>query len=220
MIIFHSCSNETIAPTTPAHVTLTIESISTQKFKSNEIAFHHGLGSTVDSVKFNRARILLRNVKLRNEKDSVTFLQQTKLIELTNSVKVVTADIQDVREGKYLYLDVDVHKPPLKTDSLPEYSNSTFKEFLEGEHYSIIVDGVVYDKLSKSNFTFKVRAELLSRIIFSPQLSITSAKDITLPVAINFSSWFAESSGLYLNPLDSDNELAIYNNVLNSFSLK
>ena len=220
MIFSHSCSNETAAPTTPAHVTLVIESVSAQKFKANEKSFYHRAGSTVDSIRINRVRILLRNVKLRKTKDSVIFLPQTKIIELTNSVKFVTADVQDVREGSYAYLDIDVHKPPLKADSLPEYSNAGFVEFLEGEHYSIIVDGIVYDQLSTSNFTFKVRAELLSRIIFSPQLSITSAKDITLPVVINLSAWFAESSGLSLNPLDSGNELTIYNNIVNSFSLK
>ncbi len=221
LFIVGGCSDNSSSPSGPATVTLTIESIFPDKIFNNYPTHNIQPGRTVDSITISRVRLLLRNIILRSSKDSIVFASQPLVVEIGSAGKPATIEMKNITAGKYYSIDVNIHKPEKNADSLPEYSHVSFVEFLEGPHHSAIVDGTVYDQFSKTNFTFKSRGIILSRLQFSPLLTISPSSSITIALTVDILSCFKQdSTGLTLDPLDGDNENEINYNLANSIRVK
>jgi hypothetical protein len=172
-------------------------------------------------MKINRVRILLRKCKLLGASDSVYFLPKATILDVRSFGNTMAIDTQAVSTLRYYFFDVGIHVPEPNAASLPEYADPAFLEFLEGSHYSLIVEGKLFDLNGNTNFVFKSRGEFTSRLAFSPFLTVASGKSGSITIAANALRWFVDpQSGAYLNPIDPANSGTINMNILNSFTLK
>lgn len=216
-----TCSDSGSEPPQPATITLTIETASASKLQStirNEAPLP---GGTVDSIAIVRIRLILKNLKLRALNDSSIIFPQAKIVELKPPQQPLTLATTNPATKTYSALDVIFHRPPANASTLPEFSDASFTEFLEGAHYSLIIDGIAFAQNARANFTFKSKVEIQSRLFFSSPLKLTAGSQATIAIVVDAGKWFKdESSGLYLDPLDQENELTINTNIANSLNLK
>ncbi len=172
----------------------------------------------IDSMKITRVRMILRNCKLVGASDSVYFLPKAKILDIRSFGIPVPVDTQLISTLRYYYFDVGIHVPEANAASLPEYADPAFLEFLEGLHYSMIVEGKLFDASGNTNFTFTSRGEFTSRLLFSPYLILQAGARGSVTIAADALRWFVDGqSGNYLNPIDPANNQAINTNILNSF---
>lgn len=222
LLIYAGCSSDSsTGPSQPPTLALRFQLTATKNVagpRPERIAPPH---TQIDSMRINRIRMILRNCKLVGASDSVYFLPKATILDVQLFGNMVSVDTQSISTLRYYFFDVGIHVPEANAASLPEYADPAFLEFLEGSHYSLIVEGRLFDLSGNTNFAFKSRGEFTSRLAFSPFLSLASGAKGSVTVTANALRWFIDGqTGEYLNPIDPANNGAINTNILNSFRLQ
>lgn len=175
-------------------------------------------GSTVDSVQLSRAIFLLRDIKFktRGDADSCNFRTSPFVLELNLSGVVQEIGVQSAPFGTYRRVEFDIHRlDSAEYNALPASERLQFQEFMAGDRYSMIIDGVVYRKgQSPQNFIFRSRVNAKQKIELDPLLVIDSGSPVAnATLSINSVSWFRSSSGILLDPTDPKEENTISDNL-------
>mgnify|MGYP001573229055 FL=1 len=172
----------------------------------------------VDSVRINRARFVLRDIKFKTQSDSMNYRTDPFVLELSLSGAVQSVSALDVPFNTYRRIEFDVHRVESPEISrLPQSEQAKFTEFLAGERYSIIIEGTVYKTgQAPQSFVFQSKINAKQKIDLQPELVVSeAAPTANVTMLISSANWF-KSSGVFLDPTDAMNEIEITENLKSS----
>jgi hypothetical protein len=175
----------------------------------------------VDSVRINRARFVLRDIKFKTQSDSMNYRTDPFVLELSLSGAVQSVSALDVPFNTYRRIEFDVHRVEAPEISrLPQSDQSAFTEFLAGERYSIIIEGMVYKTgMQPQSFVFRSKVDAKQKIDLMPELVVSeSAPEANVTMLISSADWF-KASGALLDPTDPNNESQISENLKSSIKV-
>jgi len=181
------------------------------------------LQANIDSVTVDRARFLIRNVRLKSViGDSIEFISDPMVIDLdlTSSEKVTA--VRDVPAGTYNRLEFRIHR--LDDDNPQDkayFLHPDFFDFVQDNRYSMIIEGQVYESGSGSPYIFKSRANEKQERFLNPAISIDEMSgNIAVVLAVYASEWFIDENGDVLDPRDGSNESEISDNLRSSIKIE
>lgn len=177
--------------------------------------------SAVDSISITRARFLIRNVRFKTEiGDSIEFKSAPTVVDLdidggTNPIQVL-----NVPPASYQRLEFRIHRlDPDDPQDKPYAGLPEFADFIAGDRYSMIIEGMVYANQAStgSPFTFRSRDNESQRHELFPPLQISESDQVVeVRLVIDSGGWFIGSDGSLLDPRVEDNESKISKNLINS----
>ena len=100
-------------------------------------------------------------------------------------------------------------------DNFTPAERALFADFLAGERYSMIVDGMVFKNGTGGQpFTYRSRVNEEQKYDLNPPLVITSSNpNVTVTLRFSSKGWFLGLSGVLLDPTDSSNQDIIDQNL-------
>ncbi|MBI2427196.1 MAG: hypothetical protein HYV29_00080 [Ignavibacteriales bacterium] len=173
-----------------------------------------GQSVALDSIKVTRARFVLRDIKFKSPGgDSSNFRTAPMILELNLNGAVQTVGSVTVPFGSYSRIEYDVHRV-----EKPEISNADsaqFAEFLAGERYSIIINGIIYNTgAAPDTFTYRSKVDAKQKVDFDPAIDVSEAAPaVNATVVISSANWFKNQTGVLVNPKDTNNEGVIDENL-------
>ncbi|MBM4168798.1 MAG: hypothetical protein FJ215_06540 [Ignavibacteria bacterium] len=172
----------------------------------------------VDSIQILRARFLLRDIKFKTqgEADSCNFRTSPFVLDLNLSGVVQEIGVQNAPFGTYRRVEFDIHRLDTAAyNALPSSERPQFLDFMTGDRYSMIIDGIVYRKgETPRNFTFRSRVNAKQKIDLDPVLVVDAGSPVAnATLSINSASWFRTSSGTLVDPTDPKEENIISDNL-------
>ncbi len=184
------------------------------------------LGSTadiaaVDSIRVTKARFVLRDIKFKTAgEDSATFKTAPFVLTLNLGETPQTVAVVPMKFGTYRRVEFDVQRVEQPNISaLPAADQAQFADFLAGERYSIIVEGMVYKDGSTTGTTFIYRSKVNAKqkIDLSPELVISEGSTSTnATLLISSARWFRAQNGSLVDPALTQSEGVIDENLKSS----
>ncbi|MCK9408399.1 MAG: hypothetical protein WCX28_00025 [Bacteriovoracaceae bacterium] len=170
-----------------------------------------------DTIVITRARFILRDIKFKSPKgDSSNFRTNPIILELNLSGAVQNVGSITVPFGSYNKIEYDVKKvEQSEISSLTEAERSQFTEFLSGERYSIIINGIFTAAgAPPDTFMYRSKVDAKQTVEFSPALEVTEVSpSINASVVISSAQWFKNKAGALVNPKVTENEGVIDENL-------
>ena len=176
----------------------------------------------VDSIKITRARFVLRDIKFKTvEEDSMNFKSSPMVLELELSGTMQNVGVSNARFATYRRIEFDVHRVEAKDlAGLSQADSAKFADFLAGQRYSIIIDGTVYKTGQPGQaFTYRSKVDAQQKVDLTPNLVVTEASPtVNATIMISSANWFT-SAGALVDPVDTNNEGIIDENLKNSIKV-
>ncbi|HCA79405.1 MAG TPA: hypothetical protein DEP53_06680 [Bacteroidetes bacterium] len=177
--------------------------------------------AAVDSIRITKARFVLRDIKFKTAgEDSASFKATPIVLTLNLSETPQTIAVVPMKFGTYRRMEFDVHRVEQSIISnLPAADQAQFADFLAGERYSIIVEGVVYRNASATGTTFIYRSKVdaKQKIDLNPELVITEGSTtVNATILISSAQWFRAQNGSLVDPTVSQSEGVIDENLKSS----
>ncbi|MFA6469563.1 MAG: hypothetical protein WCW35_11750 [Bacteroidota bacterium] len=173
--------------------------------------------AAVDSIQIIRARFILRDIKFKSPKeDSSNFRTSPMILELNLNGSIQTIGSIAVPFGSYSRIEYDVHRVEQpEISALPASEQEQFAEFLSGERYSIIINGISYMAgAAPDTFTYRSKVDAKQKVDFSPAIDVSeSSPSVNASVVISSAQWFRNQLGALVNPNDTNNEGIIDENL-------
>lgn len=176
----------------------------------------------VDSVTITRARLIIRDIKLKSSSDSLNFRTDPMVVELNLASANQTLEVKDVPFATYRRIEFDVHRTqPSEISSLPAAEQTKFTEFLAGEVYSVIVEGMVYRTgQSAASYVYRSKIDAKQKIDLLPELTVSEqSPQANITMLISSGGWFRNSTGALVDPTDKNNEGVIDENLKGSIRI-
>lgn len=175
-----------------------------------------------DSIRLTRVRILLRDVRFESTNDTVDYRSLPMAIDLQGPGVLKDVYVGSLPPGMYDRIRFRVHR--IEDEDLrmiPPVLRPEFEDFLAGDRYSIIVDGIVFTGGASmgENFTYRSRIDEEQRIDLDPALSVSETSPVTVTMTLDTGMWFRESGGMLLDPRLGSNENTIDDNMKASIDL-
>jgi hypothetical protein len=180
-------------------------------------------GPTCDSVVIQRVRFLISELKMhRDDKDSASFRRKIKagvfVLEFTPGDIRVLAN-NDILTGSYEKLKFEIHRLDSKADSLI-INTPEFADFLKGgEHYTCIINGLVYNNGNGTLFEFLSNRNENITMHFSPPIEISQTVPTSLFFTFDPSACFIKAGGRTLDPRYSENQKEIEKLILEALKV-
>lgn len=202
-------------PVTQGQISMTAK-YSSGPAPQTSIGFAAKLGGTaaVDSIRIDRARFVLRDIKFKTQADSTNFRTNPFVLELNLAGSAQDISIAEVPFGTYRRIEFDVHRvESTLVNTLPVAERAQFQEFLAGDRYSIIINGRTYTAGQAQTFTFRSRINAKQKIDLMPELVVSAGSSaVNATLLLSSADWF-KSSGVLLDPADPKNENTISDNL-------
>lgn len=215
LILLQQCTDSasTAVPTVELFTELTTSTI------RNAIQFGNKddvVGSTpVDSLTIDRARIVVRRLKLHTvEDDSAGNDIKTDAFILTFIPQQSWVTRATIPIGTYRWMKLELHR--LSNEEAELYSNNpVFADFIVPERYSVIIEGKVYPHGNVQPIAFTYRSTITANVALKldPPSEVASHSILQFVAQFDPSVVFRSSSGSILHPLDPDNRSDIENNI-------
>ncbi|MEW5798441.1 MAG: hypothetical protein AB1728_05500 [Bacteroidota bacterium] len=170
--------------------------------------------AALDSIKITRARFVLRDIKFKSPKgDSSNFRTAPMILELSLNGSVQSVGSITVPFGSYSRIEYDVHR--VEQTEIAATDSTLFAEFLAGERYSIIINGIVYNTgAAPDTFAYRSKVDAKQKVDFDPAIDVSEASPaVNATVVISSANWFKNQSGALVNPKDPNNEGVIDENL-------
>lgn len=176
-----------------------------------------GQSAAVDSVRITKARFILRDIKFKSPQgDSSNFRTAPMILELSLNGSVQNVGSIEVPFGSYSRIEYDVHRVEQpEITSLPASEQAQFAEFLAGERYSIIINGIVYNTgAAPDTFAYRSKVDAKQKVDFDPAIDVSEAAPaVNATVVISSANWFKNQTGALVDPKDPNNEGVIDENL-------
>ncbi|MFA4923840.1 MAG: hypothetical protein WC557_06565 [Ignavibacteriaceae bacterium] len=173
--------------------------------------------AAIDSLRITRARFVLRDIKYKTQSDSCNFRAAPFVLELNLLSVIQDISVAGVPFGTYRKIEFDVHRINNNdVTPLPTSEQAQFQDFLNGESdgYSIIISGITYTGGQGTVFTFRSIVNVKQKIDLVPEIVISEPSPaINATMLISSGGWFKSSTGVLLDPADSQNENTISDNL-------
>lgn len=179
-----------------------------------------GQSTAVDSIKITRARFVLRDIKFKSPKgDSSNFRTAPMVLELNLNGSVQNVGSITVPFGSYSKIEYDVHR--VEKAEIPASDSLQFAEFLAGERYSIIINGIVYNSgAAPDTFTYRSKVDAKQKVDFDPAIEVSeNSPTVNATIVVSSANWFRSQSGALVNPKDPNNEGVIDENLKASIKI-
>lgn len=215
MFVFFACKEEIVAPQT-GQISLQTKYSLTPVLQLNRLGDIYATPFAVDSIKVTRFRLVLKRIKFESDNDSVEFRTAPMVVEYNISGAVHEIAVSAVKLGTYREIRFKVHRVnDYDLQGFTPAERAPFTDFLAGERYSMIIDGVVFkDGSGSQQFSFRSRVDEEQKYNLVPPLVITSSNpNVTVTLRINSATWFLGSGSMLLDPTDLNNEDVINNNL-------
>lgn len=175
--------------------------------------------SSSENLELTRIRFLIRHVKFKSaDAGSLEYVTDPKVIDVPLNGGTVKVEESTVPFGKYDRVEFRLHR--LDDDDpvdLSYFNHPDFKDFVQGNRYSVIIDGLV----NGQSFVFRSRENATQKLFFANPLVVSESKaTVAVSILVETSGWFTDSSGAFLNPADSSNEAEISDNIKDSFKIE
>jgi hypothetical protein len=162
------------------------------------------------SVDIDRAFVVLGRLKLETAGDGTAdFIdERSSVIELASGVDPVLALAADVPGGTYKEIELAIDKLERGHSSEQALINT----FPRLDDASVLIEGtVVREGRGPEPFSFASALDIDLELTFDPPLTVDSTQSgrILLSLVLDASSWFRDSSGALLDPVESANRSAI-----------
>ena len=214
-IVTFACKEEIVAPQTGQISLLTKYSL-TPVLQLNRLGDIYATPFTVDSIQVTRFRLVLKRIKFESDNDSVEFRTAPIVVEYNISGAVHEIAVSAVKFGTYREIGFKVHRVNnYDLDNFTPAERAPFADFLAGERFSMIIDGVVFkDGSGGQPFTYRSRVNEEQKYDLNPPLVITSSNpNVTVTLRFSSKGWFLGLSGVLLDPTDSSNQDIIDQNL-------
>jgi len=185
--------------------------------------------NAVDSIKLTRVRVVLRNIKLKAEDNEEVEMEHEEngnnstkklapfVLDLNLTGAMQQLSISNVPFGTYNRFKFQIHKVSQgEVDTLSASEKAMFTDFLNGDRYSIIIDGNIYKdgQATAAAFTYKSKINVEIEKTLSPQLVINQSQTtLNLTLQVSSAGWFVDKSNSLLDPTDPNNFSVIENNL-------
>lgn len=206
-----SCSNST-EPTTTGSLSFSTKYSSAALAKTSDLL-------AADSIKITKAIYILREIKFKTQKDSTEglFKSTPLVLELNLNGNVQDIGVLNVPLGTYTRLEFDIHRAEAgDTTAMPADQRTKIRPFFEGNKYSVIIEGKVYEGATQRTFVYKSKINAKQKIDLVQPLVVSNADPaVNATMLISSNGWFKENNAL-LDPADTKNETKIDNNIRGS----
>ena len=179
----------------------------------------YGSGSSplaVDSIKITGVRLVLKEIKLKTSTDSANFKDKSFVLALVLNGAIQDIAVAGVPFATYRKIEFKVHRVDSSDiRDLPSSQAAAFVDFLAGERYSIIIDGLVYQNGQVGQvFTYRSRVDAEQKYDLTPELVVSESNpNVNVTMKISSVGWFKNSAGALLDPTDPNNENLIDDNL-------
>lgn len=170
----------------------------------------------VDSVTITRARLVIRDIKLKSSSDSLNFRTEPMVVELNLASANQNIEVKEVPFASYRRIEFDVHRTQQsEISAFPAAEQAKFADFLAGEVYSVIVEGMVYRTgQSGTSYIYRSKINAKQKHDLSPELSVTEqTPEANITLLISSGGWFKNSNGTLVDPSDPNSEGVIDENL-------
>ncbi|MBU2446042.1 MAG: hypothetical protein KJ666_10820 [Bacteroidetes bacterium] len=217
MFVSFACKEETVAPQTQTgQISLLAKYSVVSTLQLNRLGNPYPLLFAVDSIKVTRFRVVLKRIKFESDNDSVEFKTAPMVVEYNISGAVHEIAVSAVKFGTYREIGFKIHRVnDYDLDDFTPAERAPFADFLAGERYSMIIDGMVFkDGSGGQPFTYRSRVNEEQKYNFNPPLAITSSNpNVTVTLRISSGGWFLGHGGVLLDPRDPRNQDIIDQNL-------
>lgn len=162
----------------------------------------------VDSIHITGARLVLSRIKFEKGSDSAEFKAAPFVFEPNLGGVLQDVSVGGVPFGTYGKVKFKIHHiDSSDVRGLPPSELAQFADFLAGQRYSIIIDGVVYQPgMSPQTFTFKSQVDAEQEYILLPPLAVSESKpSVNVTLTVSSFGWFKDTGGVLLDPTDPSN---------------
>lgn len=166
---------------------------------------------TADTIQLDTVKILLRDIKIRNQStDDTTSIKVGPIVVYLNLAGVTSEfAVADIPPGNYDRIKFKVHK--IEGSEFPP--DSEFKEGSdESLRYSVIVKGI----FNSTPFIYKSRKPAHQDLKLETPLIVDENGVANLTILVDPFSWFMDGGNI-LDPNDNTNSDKIDNNIKDSF---
>ena len=184
------------------------------------------LGNTAvlgpDSVHLLRARVLLRHISFDRDSSRSEFRTNPLILDLEPGGVVHEIATGYLPEGEYDRIRFRVHRMEAEDMiGVPPELRPAFDDFLAGERYSVIAEGIVYAGGSPTGepFTYRSRIDETQEHDLVPPVMVGAAATVTVTMVLDAGAWFISVDGGLLDPRSSANENAIDDNIKSSIDV-
>ncbi|MBI3110299.1 MAG: hypothetical protein HYZ01_01890 [Ignavibacteriales bacterium] len=170
----------------------------------------------VDSITITRARLVIRDIKLKSSSDSLNFRVDPMVVELNLASASQNIEVKEVPFATYRRIEFDVHRTQQSEISgLPAAEQAKFADFLAGEIYSVIVEGMVYRTgQSGASYVYRSKINAKQKHDLMPELTVSEqAPEANITLLISSGGWFKNSNGALVDPTDTNSEGVIDENL-------
>lgn len=207
--------DEAAEPGTGGKISLSVRYTPAPTLSKKTIEFPPGVAA-VDSIRITRARFLLREIEFESALgDSLEYEAGPLILELNLNGSVNTIAVGDVPLGTYDEIEFDIHRiDPDDHEDSSAAALPSFQDFVQGERYSIIVDGTVFRLDGAVPFQFRSKINEEQEYELNPPLVVgTEGQVVNVTLIISSANWFRAPDGSLLDPTDPNNESQISNNL-------
>jgi hypothetical protein len=176
----------------------------------------------VDSIKITRARFVFERIQFTGTGDSSEFKTRPFIYEpsLTGSYQQIL--VAGLKYGTYNRVKFKVHKVQVSDlDSLSTAEQSMFADFLAGDNYSVIIEGVYYPA-GQGPQLFTYRSKIDAEQQFGLSIPITLSESFpngNVTMTLSSYYWFMDLDGSLLDPTNPDNANEIDNSLRRSIKV-
>lgn len=167
--------------------------------------------STVEGLELDTVKILLRDIKLRNQNgmDSLNIKVGPFIVYLNLAGTTTDFAIGEIPPGSFDRIKFEIHK----IEASQTVADSEFKEGTdESLRYSVIVKG----KYNTVPFVYKSRKSAHQDLKLTEPVTVDQGGVANLTIIVDPNTWFVKNNTV-LNPADAANENDIDNNIKDSF---
>lgn len=176
-------------------------------------------GETVVGLSVRRVRVLVSRVILHTEADSAGKDDRTvkagPFIYEADSLGTRVVSSVNVTPGTYDRLKFEIHR--FSSSETAAFENdATFKDFVTGDRYSLIIEGYVIRKTGAAPFTFRSSVTSNVKLEYSPALVIGQGAITSSTLKFDVAAAFRDGSDIF-DPDDEKNRSEIENGIKEAF---
>lgn len=176
-------------------------------------------GETVVGLSVRRVRVLVSRIILHSEVDSAGKDDRTvksgPFIYEADSLGSRVVSSVNVTPGTYDRLKFEIHRFS-SSETAAFQNDATFKDFVTGDRYSVIIEGYVIRKTGAAPFSYRSDVTENLKLEYSPALVVGEGAITTSTLKFDVASAFKDGASI-LDPDDPKNESFIDNAIKRAF---
>lgn len=221
LLLFSCAKDNPTTPPTNASVSLTVRMGSRPLAAQLSKVTAAGL---VDSIVVSRARVLVNSIDFEggdddSDSDDLEFSTKPMVLMLNPMDTVTTVMVANIPFGQYEEVEIEVRKLRAFGDSLSAADSLAFADFLAGNGYSVIIEGMAFQDSIPTVFVYKAAVSAEQEYELDPPLMVSADNPVAnVTLAIYTNGWFMKNGAL-LDPNDPANQNRIAYNIAASFEM-